>query len=424
MFGYNGRILFVDLSNRDFKIGKISEEDINNFVGGLGINIKLAHDYIKPNIDPLSPQNPIIIGTGPLVGTIIPSTCRSYITTKMPMNGVIGWGGGGMTFGPMLKYAGFDHIVIRGKADSPVYLKIVDEHVSLEDARNFWGLDSNQVSDKIWENLGESGIISIGQSGEHQIKFSIALIDRIATIGRGGLGAVMGFKNLKAVAVKGTKGIRVADPKRTMELYKEMFERIKKYPKREEWVNFGLIKTAQLVSKDFYLENLKKARLACPSCPIADKDVIKLKEGKFSGLVSYQTSVINSYMLMIMGFGSDYEMIKSFDLMNRYGLDAITITNMYPIIKSLFRRGLITEDDTEGIQIQNDYESFSKLLEQIANRTGIGKIIANGFNGLVEKYGKEAIRKVPITKGQSLILDPKILNLFPLIIRLSGSSGD
>jgi len=411
LFGYTENILNIDLTAQKTTITKLDRNLIRDYIGGLGINIKLAYDLIKPKIDPLSPENPIIIGTGPLVGTIIPSTSRSFITTKMPMNNVIGWAGGSMRFGFMLKNAGYDHIIITGKSESPVYLKIFNDDISIEDASNLWGMDTNQVTDELWKLNGNCGIISIGQSGENLVRFSIALIDKISTIGRGGVGAVMGSKNLKAIITYGTQGIKVADTKRVMKLYKQLYTRIKKYPLREEWVKFGLIKTAPLIPKDLYLEHLKKARIACPSCPIADKDVINLKEGKFSGLISFQSSVINAFLLLTMGTGSHEENVKSFDLINRYGLDAITITALYPLVRNLYKRGMITTEDTEGHELKKDNDSLLKFLKLITFRKGIGDILADGFDKLIERYGMDAVKKFPLVKAQNLILDPKMLNL-------------
>ncbi|MFX0137214.1 MAG: aldehyde ferredoxin oxidoreductase N-terminal domain-containing protein, partial [Candidatus Hodarchaeota archaeon] len=397
MFGYSGKILHVNLTNKEIRQEKLDKRLIKDFIGGLGINIKLFYDIFTPNIDPFSPDNPIVIGAGPLVGTIVPSTSRIYITTKMPMNNAIGWAGGSMSFGIMLKNAGYDHIIITGRANSPIYLKIFDDDVSLEDATNLWGKDTNQTTDNLWDLHGNCGVISIGQSGENLVKFSIALVDKISTIGRGGAGAVMGSKNLKAIIARGTKGVNVADPKSLMKLHKQLYERIKNYKHREDWVKFGLIRTAPIVPKDFYLNNLKKARLACPSCPIGDKDVIEIKEGRFSGLISYEASVVNAYALLTMNFGTYDENIKSFDLMNRYGLDSITIMALFPLVKSLYKRGILTSEDTD-LEIKNNFDTLAKLLDQISNREGFGDILADGFEGLIKRFGKEVVRKIPLVK--------------------------
>ena len=411
MYGYAGSILHVDLTTGKIKKEPLDEGLIKDFTGGLGINIKLIYDLIEPGIDPLSPENPIVIGAGPLVGTVIPATSRMYINTKMPISGAIGWAGGAMSFGCMLKNAGYDHVIVTGKAENPVYLKIFDDDISLEDASNLWGCDTNQTTDKLWEMHGNCGVISIGQAGENLVKFSIALVDKISTLGRGGFGAVMGSKNLKAIITCGKKGVKVSDQKRLMELYKQIFERIKKYPLREEWLKFGLVRSIPIVPKEQYLEKLKKARIACPSCPIGDKDLIEIKEGEFKGLVSHQASVVNAYQLGMIGAGSYDRTIKCFDLVNRYGLDAITIGGLLPSVFELQRRKIITDQDTCGLTLKSDFDTILKLLEEISYRRGFGETLAEGFNGLIDRFGEDSVKKIPIVKGQELIVDPRMMHL-------------
>ena len=411
MYGYSGNVLFVDLTTGKIETEPLDEELIRDFIGGLGINLKLAYDLIKPGTDPLSPENPIVIGTGPLTGTVVPASSRMYITTKMPISGAIGWAGGAMSFGCMLKNAGYDHVIVTGKAKNPVYLNINDDTVSIEDASHLWGSDTNQTTEGLWKTHKNSGIISIGQAGENLVKFAIALVDRISTVGRGGFGAVMGSKNLKAIVSSGTKGVKVSDKKRLMESYGQLFERIKKYPLREDWVKFGLIRSIPVVPKDLYLNKLKKGRIACPSCPIADKDVIEICEGEFSGLVSYSASVVNAYQLGVIGTGSYDKAIKCFDVINRYGLDAIMVTNLFIFISDLYKHKIITDKDTDGWAPKSDFDKIVKLLQDISYRRGFGDTLADGFEGIIDRFGKESAEYTSVVKGQGLIVDPRMLRL-------------
>ena len=178
--GYAGEILHVDLTE-----GKIEKEELNpdiaeKFLGGLGTNTKLAYDLMKPGAGPLSPENPLIIGVGPLVGTYAPGASRVFLTTKLPINNAVGWcGGGGMYFGCMLKCAGYDHVVISGRSDKPVYLKIFDDTVEICDAAALWGKGIDESTDMLYEKYGRPlGVIAIGQAGENLVKYSMALIDR------------------------------------------------------------------------------------------------------------------------------------------------------------------------------------------------------------------------------------------------------
>ncbi|MDY6964506.1 MAG: aldehyde ferredoxin oxidoreductase N-terminal domain-containing protein [Halobacteriota archaeon] len=410
-YGYAGNILHVDLTTG--KIGKepLDEDLIKDFIGGLGINLKLAYDLIEPGIDPLSPDNPIIIGAGPLVGTVVPATSRIYITSKMPINGSIGWAGGSMSFGCMLKNAGYDHVIVTGRAESPVYLSISDDDVHLNDASHLWGKDTNETADELWKMYDNCGVISIGQAGENMVKISMALVDRISTLGRGGFGAVMGSKNLKAIITRGTKGVEVSDRNRLMKSYKKLYDRILKYPLREEWMKYGLIRSIPIVPKDQYIEKLKKARIACPSCPIGDKDLIEIKEGEFAGMVSYQASIVNAYQLGVIGAGSYDRTIKCFDMINRYGLDSVAITNLFLFVFDLYKRGVITDQDTDGLALKKNFDTILKLLEMTSYRQGFGDILAEGLCGIVKRFGDELEEYTSIIKGMSFVVDPKMMRL-------------
>jgi aldehyde:ferredoxin oxidoreductase len=197
--GFAGSVLYVDLTFGEIKQEPLDIALAEKFIGGLGFTIKLAYDMIKPGIDALDSGNPIILGSGPLVGTDLPASSRVFAVTKFPTSGTIGWcGGGGVNFGFLLKNAGYDHVVIEGRADEPVFLKIIDNEIEIFDARSLWGHGVEDSCEALWKEFGRpAGIISIGQAGENLVPFSMAFIDRLSTLGRGGFGAVMGSKNLK-----------------------------------------------------------------------------------------------------------------------------------------------------------------------------------------------------------------------------------
>ena len=185
-------------------------------IGGLGLTIKTAFDHIQPGTPALAPENPIIIGAGPLVGTDVPSASRIYAVSKLPATSTIGWcGAGGVVFGAMMKTAGLDQIIIEGRSDTPVYLKIIDDHVELCPAESLWGAGISSTCRQLKNTLpAPAGVLTIGQAGENRISFAMASVDGVATLGRGGLGAVLGAKKLKAILVQGSQGVTVADPDR------------------------------------------------------------------------------------------------------------------------------------------------------------------------------------------------------------------
>ena len=242
--GYTGNILNVDLTRNKISIIKENLEDIKQFIGGIGINCKLAAELIKPGIDPLSEENVIIIGTGPMVGTITPGASRVVGISKFPASGAIANSCGSMSFGFHLKQAGFDHVIISGKAEKAVYLEILDDHVELCNATDIWGKDIVETTDRLWKKHdGSCGVIAIGQAGENLVKGALTLIDKTSTFGRGGLGAIMGSKKLKAIGSKGTKGVSIADPKEFNKLYKKLIERIRNYPHRKSWIDLGMLRS-------------------------------------------------------------------------------------------------------------------------------------------------------------------------------------
>ena len=423
--GYTGNILKIDLTVDKISIIKQNVDNIKQFIGGLGINTKLVADLIKPKIDPLSSENVIIIGVGPLVGTITPGASRTVGSTKFPATGAIAYSCGSMSFGFNLKHSGFDHIIISGKAEDPVYLVILNEHIELIDASDIWGKDIVESTNFLQKKYSESGVIAIGQAGENLVYGSLALIDKTSTFGRGGLGAVMGSKNLKAIVTKGSRGISIANPKEFNQLYKKLFERIRKYPQRESWHELGMLrslpvgmilkasgqhKKARQCSERVYLKKLKKRRIACPSCPMGDKDILELQEGNFKGLINYTSSVINPFLMLTLDDLNTYdEAIKSFDLVSRYGLDSLTITSLLKFCTHLYEKGILTKENT-GIEWKSDYRTLVQLIEMIVYRKGFGNILADGWKSLAETY-KSVENEMLIVKGLDIIFEPRFLRL-------------
>jgi len=413
MGGYAGNVLHVDLTKNEIEREPLDPELAKSFIGGLGVNVKFAYDLIKPGTDPLSPRNVIIIGAGPLVGTIAPGSSRVYAVAKFPINNTIGWaGGGGMSFGCMLKNAGYDHVIIKGRAAEPVFLKISDDDVKICDAEGLWGKETNKTADELWKKHGrQAGIISIGQAGENLVKFAMAYIDKTSTLGRGGFGAVMGSKNLKAIIARGTKGVRVSDSKRFMKLCDELFERIKKYPRLKEWQDFGLLVSLPFLPKELYLEKLKKARICCTSCPIGDKDVIQIKEGEFKGLTAYTSSVVNMVMPMLLGLPYD-KAVKCSALLDDYGMDMFEFFAVLDFVNKLYDNGMITKEYLES-KIEYDVESLAEWARKIAYREGVGDVLAEGSRAVINEFGKESEKFAPpMAKGLTTYIGPGIWDRF------------
>ncbi|MBD3227758.1 MAG: hypothetical protein GF329_06180 [Candidatus Lokiarchaeota archaeon] len=424
-YGYTGNILEIDLKNKKQEIEKLGYKEVERFIGGFGINTKIAADIIDPKVDPLDSENPIIIGTGPLVGTIIPGASRIVGTTKFPASDVITSVCGSTSFGMNMKLSGYDHVILKNKSNRPVYLEITDEYVKFHDASSLWGRDIYETTDDLRAKHGYCGVIAIGAAGENLVKFSMTLVDKFSTFGRAGLAAIMGSKKLKAIIVKGKKGIKIARRKEFWRLYKKLFKRIKNYPKRKEWQKLGLMKSAPLgmlfaasgekekakqCSNKIYLKKLKKHRFACPSCPLGDKDVVEIKEGKFSGLINYSSSVLNAFLLLTLkGLKTYDQAIKAFDTIQSHGLDAMTINQYLEFCTDLYQKGVLTKENT-GIELKKDLQTLLKVCDMIVKRKGFGDILADGWKKLIEKF-EDYEKDMLIVKGVEQIFDPRMVRL-------------
>lgn len=424
-YGYTGKILKVDLTNDKISVERERLEDLRLFIGGMGMNCKLGAEILKPNIEPFSNENVIILGAGPLVGTVTPGASRTVGLSKFPATGAIANSCGSMSFGFNLKHAGFDHVIITGKSEKKSYLAILDDHVELIDAAELWGKDIVETTNFLWKKYASSGVIAIGQAGENLVYGALTLIDKTATFGRGGLGAIMGSKNLKAVIVKGTKGLSIAYPKEFSKLYEKQNERIRNYVHRDSWIELGMLRSlpvnvtlsakgekekAEQASEKFYINNLKKRRIACPSCPMADKDILEIKEGEFSGLINYTTSIINPLMMLPLDcLDSSHQAVKVFDTINRYGLDSLTITSLFEFLSRMYEKGVINQGDL-GFEWKNDFNTIINLIEIIVNRDGFGNLLADGWKKLAE-FNEIMASEMLTVKGLDVVFEPRFLRL-------------
>jgi aldehyde:ferredoxin oxidoreductase len=438
-YGYTGKILKVDLTNDNITVERERLEDLKLFIGGMGMNCKLGAEILRPKIDSLSEENVIILGTGPLVGTITPGASRTVGLSKFPATGAIANSCGSMSFGFNLKHAGFDHIIISGKSDKKVVLTIIDDHVELSDATELWGKDIVETTNFLWKKNTNSGVIAIGQAGENLVYGSLALIDKTATFGRGGLGAVMGSKNLKAIAVKGTMGISVAYPKEVSKLYDKQIERVRNYAHRDSWIELGMLRSlpvngtlfakgekekARQASEKFYIEKLKKRRIACPSCPMADKDILEIREGEFKDVVNYTSSVINPLMMLNLEcLDSSYHAVKAYDIISRYGLDSLTITSLIEFLGRMYKEGVINQADL-GFEWKNDFNMLINLIESIVHRKGFGDLLADGWKKLAES-NETLADEILTVKGLDIVFEPRLMRLgtmeFEQVVNPKGS---
>ena len=231
MFGYMGKVLRVNLSTKKITTEPLRMDWAEKFLGARGLGSRYLIEEVDPKVDPLSPENKLIFATGPVTGTLATSAGRFNVVTKGPLTGTIAASNSGGYFGPELKYAGYDLVIFEGKADKPVYLWIYNDHVELKDASHLWGKDCYETTDAILaENDPEAKVACIGPAGENLVLFACVMNDKHRAAGRTGVGAVMGSKNLKAVAVRGTGGVKIADREAFLEALRKARKKIAEHP--------------------------------------------------------------------------------------------------------------------------------------------------------------------------------------------------
>ncbi|MFC1896790.1 aldehyde ferredoxin oxidoreductase family protein, partial [Thermodesulfobacteriota bacterium] len=397
-----GKLLKIDLSRESIEVQDATHLQ-KDYIGGLGINTRLAYDLIPPGADPLGPENVLLFGAGALVGTMLPTASRSEASAKSPLTGRFGTANAGLYFGAGMKFAGFDNIVIHGKSKRPVYITINDGSVGIEDASHLWGKDTWQTVDEIRIAKGaEFQIASIGQAGENLVRYASIQNGYYAAWGRTGMGAVMGSKNLKAVAVHGTQDVRVSDFPGFLKIMKEAFRKVKADASFGIMKRYGSMAASDpanrqggLAARNFtsgsvenweatrgrrvFAEKFKERDLACFSCPIACAHWARVKEGRFKG---YEAKGVE--VAWVAEFGGRVgvetipEILRCAELCHRYGMDVISTAGTIAFAMEIYQRGLLNRE-TAGMKLEwGDLEGISRLMAQIAAREGIGDVLAEG----------------------------------------------
>lgn len=427
LFSYSGRVLHVDLTS-----GRTWTEPTDNyssrFLGGRGIDVWLLYRDVKPWVTPLEPANRLIFGTGPLAGTLAPCATRYSVESKSPVTGGIGSGNSCGFFGPELKFAGYDHIVIQGRARVPVYLWITDEHVELREASSLWGKTTWGTDQLIKEMIGDEAvqIACIGPAGENLVKTSCIVTNRARVAGKCGLGAVMGSKNLKAVAVRGMGSIEIADPERFMDEVDKVWEKLKVSDRAEslrKWGTYGrpvalnescLYPVRNFQDDHWDSDKIKKSmpdifksdyevgRRGYLSCPLYCGHLYKIDDGPYAGLVC-EGFEFNDVWNFMSRLDIDYvpAAIKLHSICNEYGLDQDSSSCAIAWAFECYEKGIITEKDTDGLKLKwGDHAVVAELLRKMASREGIGDILAEGSHKASSLVGKGSERYAIHLKGQ------------------------
>lgn len=413
MQGYQGQYLRVDLTNSTIEICSLDEELIRSYIGGVGIAAHFLYQETTPDIKPLNPDNVLAAFTGPFTGTIVPSSSRHHYVSISPQTGVFGESSVGGDWGIQLKRAGFDGIVITGKAANPVYIYIHDNKAEIHDAGPIWGQDSFQSTEWLKEQTHKQATAAvIGQAGENLVAFaSIPHIGKIVrAAGRTGMGAVMGSKNLKAIVAYGTSKISLADPdtlkdsirtamphiQRATEGFTqygtaggvEKYEYMGNFPIKN-WQGSRWEEGASKISGTTMHDTILVGRLSCRGCPIACGRHIKIDEGPYAPLDTegpeYETVGTMGGECLV----DDLEAIcKANELCNRYGLDTISTGAAIAFGMEAYDRGLITDNDTDNLKLEwGSAEALVEMVHRIALGQNIGLLLGQGVKKAAEELG-------------------------------------
>ncbi len=420
-YGYSGKILRVNLSNREMATEEPDETFYRRYMGGRGfVNYYLLKE-LKPKVDPLGPDNKLIFATGVITGGRIGGSGRNSAGAKSPLTNGFGEAEAGGYWGPELKRAGYDAIIFEGKSEKPVYLWISDGKPELRDAKKLWGKTTLETEQAIRKELGDRlvKVAQIGPAGEKLVRLSCIINDVTRAYGRTGLGAVMGSKNLKAVAVRGKKPPAVADNEKIKEIVKWTSENYSKgfqdtgtaggvpwlsdsggLPTR----NFreGVFEGAKAISGETMRDTILVNRGTCYACPVKCKRMVKIdkpyKVDPAYGGPEYET--IGS-LGSCCGIDNLAAIAKGNELCNAYSLDTIGVGTTIAFAMECFENGLITKKDTDGIELRfGNADAMVKMVEMIAKREGIGDMLAEGVMRAAGKIGKGASEFAMHVKGQ------------------------
>ncbi len=412
MHGWTGRILRVDLNRLEHSFQKLDGDFARKWVGGRGFASRILWEELEPGTDPLGPDNELIIARGPLTGLLAPSSGKLVVAAKSPLTGGYGDGNIGTTASVELGKAGYDAIIIRGRAPRHSMLVVEDNKVSVEPAEDIWGLDTFEAERRLRKTYGRfAGILVIGPAGENLVRYATIISQEGRSGGRPGIGAVMGSKNLKAVVIKGSGEVPVADKKELVKTATQAFRDIKHKPNYEFWMRQGTMMTVQWgqensvlpaynysegvfeasESMDGYaMERVKVTQRGCPNCNMTCGNVVLDEEGKESELDYENVAMLGSNI----GLGDIRKIAVLNRLADMYGLDTISLGNTIGFAMEASEKGLLEEKLEWG-----DYERVRELIGEIARREGLGGLLAEGTRRMAERLGGEAYKFAMNVKG-------------------------
>jgi len=446
--GYNGKILRVNLSEGATRVETTDEAFCRKYIGGAGFVARLLYKEVPPGTDPLGAGNKLVFAAGPITGIPLPGSGRHCVGAKSPLTGGIAKSEVGEFWGAELKSAGFDAVVIEGKAASPVYLSIRDGQARVMDAGALWGLNTKETLAAIREEQKDKRVRAalIGPGGENRVRFSCIMHGLEDAAGRGGLGAVMGSKNLKAVAVRGTGKPAIADPEGVKSLRQWMTENMEKVANFRDFGTGAAIKFyeqvgnlpvrnfrdgnfpgASNITAQAVKETIRVGMDGCFACPVKCKKVVEIKEpypvDRAYGGPEYET---------LGAFGSNCgiddlnAIARASAMCNAYAIDTISTGSTIAFAMECFENGILTLEDTGGIDLRfGNADAMLEMVEAIARRKGLGDLLAEGTARAAEKIGKGAeAYSVQVKKLELPMHEPRLNKALALGFMVNPHGAD
>jgi aldehyde:ferredoxin oxidoreductase len=419
MYGWAGQRLKVYLTEGKIVKEPLPEELRLNYLGGRGFNSKTLFDELKPGIDPLSPENILLVAVGPLNGTAMPTSSRWTVTAKSALTNGLGDGNGGGDFSAELKFAGYDQIIFYGRSPKPVYLWINNDHVELRDAAHLWGKTTWETNNLLWEELSnrEIRVLCIGPAGENLVRFAKVFANMTRSGGKGGMGAVMGSKNLKAVAVRGTGAVKIARPEEFFRAVKHAYEKLVASPFLRMFKEQGtlfLVRSAsewralstrnaqsgyfegweKLTSEAFESQYAVKHR-GCFACPVSCSHYYRVKEGPYATHGESNEYGTTYPFASKCGIDNLAAVLLMNTICDQLGLDTHSCGGTISFAMDCWEKGLLTANDTDNLELSwGNADAVIQLLPKIAYRQGFGSLLAEGsFRAAKQINGSEACLK-------------------------------
>ncbi len=451
MNGYGGSIVRVDLTTGSVSWEPTDPAEARAFLGGRGLNMKRLWDEVPAHLDGLAPENKVIFGVGPLVGSLFPGGSRFNVSGMSPQTGILGDSNAGGFFGPELKFAGVDQLIVEGRAERPVFLSLTDGRVEIRDADGIWGLDVTEATEAIRARLGDRDVQAavIGPAAENGVRFAGVFSNFVRAAARTGMGSVMASKNLKAVAVRGTGMVPVFDMARFRQLIDMVDDRIYSHDEYEVRVRLGttklmkaldgiggmvtrhfqsgLFEYADQVSGETIEARFKMKSKACFSCTIPCSRFLVIDDPRFPGLKleGPEYEPLAGFTARI-GNGDLAFGLRCVDLANRYGMDAITLTEVISWAMECQQRGILTPADTDGLDLSwGNQESIFALMDKIMRREGFGDVLADGVRAAAERVGGGSEEIAMHAKGLEVFQsDPRAIKAYALGNAVASRGAD